>query len=92
MKKQLSKETKHRIRQLRLYRNWEILNGNLILCAMAMFREYNRWGDKFDILNMKISNLKNGLDEDDGLDFEHYFEPGITDNPRIFLKLAENKQ
>ena len=57
-----------------------------------MFREYNRWGDKFDILNAKLRNLKNGLDEDDGLDLDNYYEPGITDNPRIFPNLAENNK
>lgn len=58
MKVQISKETKSRIKKLRFYRNLEIFNGKLFLYALASFGmfEYNRYGDKFDILNTKIKN------------------------------------
>ena len=93
MKNQLPMEIKSRIRQLRFYRNMEFFNGNLLLCfTAAMFTpSYNRFGDKFDILNAKIKNLKNGLDEDDGFNLENYSEPGITDNPKLFPQLVKNK-
>ena len=94
VKNELSEETKLRIMELRFYRNLEILNGNLFLCFLAHCGKliYNRYGDKFDILNVKIKNLKSGLDEDDGLNLEHYSEPGITDNPKLFPKLVKTRK
>ena len=94
MKTQISKETKSRIKQLRFYRNMEFFNGNLLLCLIAanFTPSYNRYGDKFDILNTKIKNLKSGLDEDNGLNLENYSEPGITDNPKLFPQLVKTKK
>lgn len=93
MKTQISKETKTRIKELRFYRNMEFFNGNLLLCFVAewLTPSCNRFGDKFDILNIKIDNLKKGLPEDDGINLETYDEPGITDNPKLFPNLVKRR-
>lgn len=94
VKQEILLANKERIRNLRIYRNMEFINGNLLLYVFGLFLqlEHNRYGDRFYIINEKIKNLKNCRAEDFGLDLEHYFEPGITDDPKLFPKLVKTRR